>query len=103
MEHTIRESGIKLQGERVILKSTGKTWKTVEAGVLSLSAGGPSGEFDVSTVEAVGVDIKFVKVGDYVVHMPLIGTGFTYNGEKYIAVKEEGIAGIVPAPTQIKL
>lgn len=101
-KQTIRESGIKLQGTRVVVKRVG-VWTTLDLGKIDLGASTVTDDLELGTVEAAGVDCVLVKVGDQVVYGPLTGTGFTYNKEIYKMIsKEEGIVGVVPAPSKLE-
>ena len=91
---TLKETGIKLQGTRVVIKPIGP-FSTVEASALIMD-NQSSNDLHKGTVEAVGVDVTFVKVGDTVVYNYLSGNGITYNGEIFKLTKEEGIVGVVP-------
>lgn len=107
---TLRESGIKLLADRVVLKKVG-VWCTDETtkGVIK-NENGPSSDFELGTVEAIGegnintvkTGASSVQVGDYVVYNPVNGLYFTFNGETYNLRKEDGIIGIVPPPSKIK-
>jgi co-chaperonin GroES (HSP10) len=91
---TLKDTNLKLQGTRVIVRPIGPfTSQEVSSLIKGVES---SNDLHKGTVEAVGVDVTFVKVGDTVVYNYLSGNGITYNGEVFKLTKEDGIVGVVP-------
>ena len=47
------------------------------------------------TIEAIGSDVKSVKVGDVILFDKYSGSKITLDGQEYLILKEEDILGII--------
>lgn len=88
----IRESGVTLLKDRVVIKNIG-LWTTEKESKVLTDNTTINGDLEKGTIEAIGVDVSSLSVGDVVVYTPMVGMGFTFNGESYKLAKEENIIG----------
>ena len=97
------ELGLKLQGEKIIIKPTGPYTTKEKSALMTGDNMGVGAELEVGVVESVGNGCTFVKEGDNVVYFNIGASVFEFNGDKYKFTLESKLVGVVDKPSKLKV
>lgn len=83
---------IKPLGERVLVKMDKLEEKTAGGIFIPQTA---QEKTQIATVEAVGDEVKSVKVGDKILHDKYSGTAVKYEGEEYLILSIKDVLAVI--------
>lgn len=84
---------IKPLGERVLVKMDKVEEKTV--GGIFIPQTATQEKTQIAVVEAIGDEVKTVKVGDKIIHDKYSGTSFKQDGEEYLILNIKDVLAVI--------